>query len=146
MKTALVFVGALLPILSIAAEKIHYEPCGNSQLLGRQSIIQVTPDPPKAGESISIVVTVVLDTLVAGGTSTLSSSVGALSLADHFNLCEIAASGGDRCPLQPGRHHFKLVHNVPALAANQRLDFKFDAKTDDSRMLFCFSGYADVVQ
>ena len=98
--------------------------CGNSNDLLTIQELQLTPYPPKVGQTLSINATgLVKAPIVQGAKVHLLVKYRFLTLYDQTqDLCEISASNGVPCPIEPGQHNLITSFQIPGIAPKVYLE------------------------
>ncbi|KAF7319849.1 ML domain-containing protein [Mycena kentingensis (nom. inval.)] len=110
--------GSQVPVSGlVVADSWGYEDCGNPEDPVELKSITVSPDPPKIGEDLTVIIVAeVKDTIEEGATADVLVKVGRLKLLEKtFDLCEEArnANASISCPVKEGLHTIEQTVALP---------------------------------
>jgi len=127
-------------LLSVAFADI-WTNCGSSSDDLTIDTVSITPDPPKIGQTLTIVATGSLSTTVTGGSAFVSIIYdGFLPVLNNtFALCTLANQIGVKCPLAQGPVGFKVSQAIPAVAPSGSYGGKIVATDQNGKEIACIS-------
>ncbi|KIJ38436.1 hypothetical protein M422DRAFT_176542, partial [Sphaerobolus stellatus SS14] len=103
--------------------------------------IKVSPDPPKAGENLTVVVTgTVGETIEEGAWADVKVKLGLIQLLKkEFDLCEEArgANVTVQCPVEPGTYTIEQTVALPKEIPKAKFNVNVKAYNDDESPLLC---------
>jgi C1A family cysteine protease len=76
--------------------------------------VQVTPNPPVAGQDVTVAITGSLDETVSSGNVHITIDAFGIKVIDKsYDLCDLASKGGVHCPLNQGPVNIKVTEAIP---------------------------------
>ncbi|TCD61313.1 ERI1 exoribonuclease member 3 [Steccherinum ochraceum] len=123
------------------SDKWTWKDCGSSGFPLHVESIEITPDPPRPGEDLTVTAKGVADiTIEDGAYAEVAVKVGRIKiLQKEFNLCEEAlkANASIQCPVSEGDHEITHTVALPKEIPPAPFNVHIDGYTVDDEDLLC---------
>lgn len=134
-----------------ALESWTYEDCGLGSSVIHVNSIEISPDPPKPGQSESMTVDfTVASKIYEGAYARVTVKLGLIKLlSKQFDLCEekeIWKGTGLQCPLEAGHYRVTKSVNLPKEIPPAKYTVYMLGYTSDEEELFCLNVRADFLR
>ncbi|KAJ3528960.1 hypothetical protein NM688_g7923 [Phlebia brevispora] len=124
-----------------------WEPCGYDDDPVNIDSIQISPDPPIAGQNLTVtVIGEVFNTVEDGAYADLVVKAGPIRILHReVDLCyeARAAQVNISCPVQPGQHQVRHTASLPSAIPRAKFDIDINAYTVDDDDLTCVKLWID---
>ncbi|XP_011404560.1 PREDICTED: putative phosphatidylglycerol/phosphatidylinositol transfer protein 2 [Amphimedon queenslandica] len=104
--------------------------------------VAIHPDPPQKDKPVSVNATITLSEEVTEGKITLVVKYGTFHITvinKSYDLCNIAKSAGDSCPLKTGDHNVIMTESLPGSAPSGSYKGNSEATDQNGKELVCIN-------
>ncbi|KAF8735486.1 hypothetical protein AX14_001982 [Amanita brunnescens Koide BX004] len=134
-------------IPAILKEKWSYDDCSVSSGPIQLQSLEVSPDPPKAGQSLTVKAKAnVQDVIEEGAYADVTVKLGLIKLLHkRFDLCEEArnSNASVTCPVQPGPYEVEQTVQLPKEIPRAKFHVDVQGYTVDDEELLCLKLMVD---